>query len=416
MRPLPHCGTSPVQPADVRIDYAGPRQVIVRVSDVNDLPYPGVRVEASAGGGGSVTPSVGVADASGQVTFSWNHSDSGHVLAMRSKGPRRATVSRRSLCRRSLRLLRPGECRLPGAPGTIARRNRDHFRNAPSRKCRGERPVSLARDRWPACRCCSTASRFRCFTSSSTQINFLVPPTQTGDYPRILILSSGSFSADPLCLIPVNLVSPGSFYDTSTATALSSFPAPPKRPSNSPPRPEAFVESTRPDSAARPAPRRCFRKYRSEDCWRMSPTTASRPAIWASTRSTSKSRRTFPPGSSRCSSPSAACKATRSRLEFVDAVVAVFRSTGGRFDRARFHGRTTAGGQVSLARSRGTMSCWCSIRATRPPSAPSNSVNCATTGLACTKRCPSLRCKSAERGEPLRFSPKSKPAFPLAGR
>lgn len=45
--------------------------VVLRVVDVNNLPYEGVRVQASVSGGGVVTPSSAVTDAGGVVQFLW---------------------------------------------------------------------------------------------------------------------------------------------------------------------------------------------------------------------------------------------------------------------------------------------------------------------------------------------------------
>jgi uncharacterized protein (TIGR03437 family) len=47
-----------------------PAPVVVRVSDANGLPYPGARILAAAAGG-SVTPAIATADASGQASFQW---------------------------------------------------------------------------------------------------------------------------------------------------------------------------------------------------------------------------------------------------------------------------------------------------------------------------------------------------------
>ncbi|MCU1275801.1 MAG: hypothetical protein JWO48_3232 [Bryobacterales bacterium] len=45
--------------------------VVVRASDINLLFYPGVRVQAIANTGGTVTPQVGTTDATGSVSFQW---------------------------------------------------------------------------------------------------------------------------------------------------------------------------------------------------------------------------------------------------------------------------------------------------------------------------------------------------------
>jgi uncharacterized protein (TIGR03437 family) len=48
-----------------------PDPIVVRVTDVNNLPYPGARISAADSGGGSVQPAAAVADAQGQATFRW---------------------------------------------------------------------------------------------------------------------------------------------------------------------------------------------------------------------------------------------------------------------------------------------------------------------------------------------------------
>ena len=47
-----------------------PAPVVVRLTDINGLPYPGARIKAVAAGG-SVNPVVATADASGQASFQW---------------------------------------------------------------------------------------------------------------------------------------------------------------------------------------------------------------------------------------------------------------------------------------------------------------------------------------------------------
>jgi uncharacterized protein (TIGR03437 family) len=43
----------------------------VRLTDVNGLPYPGARLNATAGAGGTVSPATAVTDAQGRATFNW---------------------------------------------------------------------------------------------------------------------------------------------------------------------------------------------------------------------------------------------------------------------------------------------------------------------------------------------------------
>lgn len=51
--------------------------VVVRLTDVNDLPYPGVRVQAVASAGSTVAPAVAVTDAGGQASFRWTAGPAG---------------------------------------------------------------------------------------------------------------------------------------------------------------------------------------------------------------------------------------------------------------------------------------------------------------------------------------------------
>ena len=52
-------------------DGSLPAPIVVRLTDVNGLPYPGARIQAAATGG-SVTPAIAVADATGQASFKWS--------------------------------------------------------------------------------------------------------------------------------------------------------------------------------------------------------------------------------------------------------------------------------------------------------------------------------------------------------
>jgi len=45
--------------------------VVVRLTDINNLSYPGARLVATASAGGSVAPAEAVADAEGQTAFRW---------------------------------------------------------------------------------------------------------------------------------------------------------------------------------------------------------------------------------------------------------------------------------------------------------------------------------------------------------
>ena len=48
-----------------------PAPIVVRLTDANNLPYPGAQIVATASAGGSVTPAAAVTDVQGQATFTW---------------------------------------------------------------------------------------------------------------------------------------------------------------------------------------------------------------------------------------------------------------------------------------------------------------------------------------------------------
>jgi hypothetical protein len=64
-----------------------PDPVVVRLTDINNLPYPGARIVAATSAGGSVTPVEAVADPQGQVAFHWTTGPSSiSQLRMEVKG------------------------------------------------------------------------------------------------------------------------------------------------------------------------------------------------------------------------------------------------------------------------------------------------------------------------------------------
>jgi uncharacterized protein (TIGR03437 family) len=48
-----------------------PAPIVVRLTDVNNLPYPGARIAAAPSTGGAAAPAEGVTDSQGQATFHW---------------------------------------------------------------------------------------------------------------------------------------------------------------------------------------------------------------------------------------------------------------------------------------------------------------------------------------------------------
>jgi uncharacterized protein (TIGR03437 family) len=48
-----------------------PAPIVVRLTDANNLPYPGAQIVATASAGGSVTPATATTDVQGQASFTW---------------------------------------------------------------------------------------------------------------------------------------------------------------------------------------------------------------------------------------------------------------------------------------------------------------------------------------------------------
>jgi uncharacterized protein (TIGR03437 family) len=67
-----------------------PQAVVVRVTDQNNLPYPGAQLQAIPVGGGTVTPVAATADASGQAIFRWTPVTSGAQLQVSLSGSARS--------------------------------------------------------------------------------------------------------------------------------------------------------------------------------------------------------------------------------------------------------------------------------------------------------------------------------------
>jgi uncharacterized protein (TIGR03437 family) len=71
-----------------------PDPVVVRLTDANNLAYPGTRLVASASAGGSVTPAAVATDAAGQASFRWTPGPSpANQLQVAVEGSPRAALA-----------------------------------------------------------------------------------------------------------------------------------------------------------------------------------------------------------------------------------------------------------------------------------------------------------------------------------
>jgi uncharacterized protein (TIGR03437 family) len=214
------------QPADSRYDQAvsriqvldGPdavqlvlvssdaQHVTLRVKDVNNLPYPGVRVQASAASG---TPLTATSNADGRVTFDWA---AGQALSARMEGASNASVFVNASSA-------PFSFSAPvnaasGAPGLTPGGIASIFG---ANLAKGSRAAASLP--WP-----DTLAGVQVLLDgkpapvlfvSDTQVNFVVPVDQIVGSARVTIVANG-VSGDLPAPAPVTPVSPGIFFDSAT--------------------------------------------------------------------------------------------------------------------------------------------------------------------------------------------------------
>jgi uncharacterized protein (TIGR03437 family) len=185
--------------------------VTMRVSDVNNLPYPGVRVQVSVTSG-SVTPNLAVSDSDGRVAFVWNPDANGdQALTARVEGSTGAPLFVAVGNRLSVTAPVNAASGAPGlSPGGLATIRGSNLSKST--------PVSAAFP-WP-----DTLADVQVQLDgkpapllyvSEQQVNFLVPADRALGPAKITVVS-GSASVDLPALTPVTLVSPGIFFDAAS--------------------------------------------------------------------------------------------------------------------------------------------------------------------------------------------------------
>jgi uncharacterized protein (TIGR03437 family) len=180
--------------AQLTLVSAAGQPVSMRVSDINNLPYPGVRVEASTAGSGTVNPPVGVTDSEGRVSFNWTPGAQGsQVLSTRIEG---AT----------------------GAPLFITAGNRFSF-TAPVNAASGAPGLSaggiatIYGNRLSGARVLLDGKPAPVLFGNDTQVNFVVPLDQAIGAANLTVVTSSASIDLPA---QVTLVSPGIFFDAPT--------------------------------------------------------------------------------------------------------------------------------------------------------------------------------------------------------
>jgi uncharacterized protein (TIGR03437 family) len=184
--------------------------VVVRVSDINNLPYPGVPVTIGVTGG-SVSPASGATDVEGKLSLAWTPSGGGtQTLTARIEGGPSITAS--TLPPRAAGNVVNAASFLPAlAPGTLA----TLFGSGLTESA----PATAAAVPWPSflggTRVLINGAVVPLLYVSSSQINFLVPESVPAGAARVVIESAGLSPID----VPnttIAAAAPAIFFDAAT--------------------------------------------------------------------------------------------------------------------------------------------------------------------------------------------------------
>ncbi|MEO7143296.1 MAG: hypothetical protein ABI165_07295, partial [Bryobacteraceae bacterium] len=170
--------------------------VVVQVVDVNNLPYPNVRVLAAATGVGAVQPAAAVSDESGLVSFQWMPGGSG-PLRLSLDGVANSAITVMAISAPVINLngvANAASYAVGLAPGEIA----SIF------------GANLAVDP----RVLIDGASANVFYASDGQINFLAPATLAPGTAAVVVSTSGGVSA--AMQVPVTAIAPGIFFDTAS--------------------------------------------------------------------------------------------------------------------------------------------------------------------------------------------------------
>lgn len=186
-----------------------PEPVMIRVADVNNLPYPNVRVVASAGSGGSVQPTAALTDETGSVSFVWTSAaPPGDQLTVSLDGNAASAVVVTSLGHPVISSdgAQNGASFTAGiTPGSFASvKGSSLAAGAVAEVDQQPYPTMLAH-----VQVLINGSPVPLEYVSDTQINFLVPDTLSGEFADIVVSTPLGISASSRA--PVVAVQPGIF-------------------------------------------------------------------------------------------------------------------------------------------------------------------------------------------------------------
>lgn len=188
-----------------------PQPVVIRLTDANQLPYPGVTVQASVSTGGAVTPASAVTDSRGQVSFRWTPGPGatnqltariafGASLAITAAGAPATTASSVGNAASGATGITPGG--LASVYGTNLAAGANATASFPF-------PETLA-----GVRVLLSGRPARLLFVADSQINFLVPADLPEGTTQLTVSTSvGSSTAVTVGVLPV---SPGIFFDAAS--------------------------------------------------------------------------------------------------------------------------------------------------------------------------------------------------------
>lgn len=171
--------------------------VRVKVMDENELPYPGVVVQARATGGGSVDRPSGVADANGVVEFTWTQptDTASQFLASVGSGPSVTISAAARPAFLPTSVLNAASFVAGVVPGGIASIFGSNLGGTNAQVFVNGRPAPV-------------------LFANAGQVNFLVPSEAPTGSAQITIQAGNATSS--MALVPVLSVQPGLFFDAAS--------------------------------------------------------------------------------------------------------------------------------------------------------------------------------------------------------
>ncbi|HLN03853.1 MAG TPA: hypothetical protein VK335_31490 [Bryobacteraceae bacterium] len=188
-----------------------PQPILVRVSDQNNLSYPGAQLQALPTGGGTVTPRSAVADSSGQALFQWTPAVAGARLQISLIGSaQHVTISALPPTSFTATGVVNSASSLPAiAPGELMTINGTSLSGG---------MISQAGMPWPT-QLAGVSVLFKTepaqlLSVSNSQINLIVPLDLAPGAVSLTVQSGGGTSAS--LNLTVTPVAPGIFADSTT--------------------------------------------------------------------------------------------------------------------------------------------------------------------------------------------------------